>query len=109
MASGRLQYLFGIGFFGVWATLVLFCICVMILMLGRYQILDSMIKMIGAVLLLSTLLAFILAFTKGPSEQIPNFIAPDIWSDKSIVFIIALMGWMPTAVDLSACNSLWTI
>ena len=109
VTSGFLQNLFGIGFLGIWATLGLFCICVIILMLGRYQILDSMIKMIGAVLLLSTLLAFILALTKGPSEQIPNFIAPDIWSDKSIIFIIALMGWMPTAVDLSAWNSLWTI
>lgn len=26
-----------------------------------------------------------------------------------MLFIIALMGWMPTAVDLSAWNSLWTI
>ena len=77
-------------------------------MLGKYKILDSMIKIIGAVLL-STLLAFVLALVKGPSQQIPNFLPPEIWSDKIIIFIIALMGWMPTAVDLSAWNSLWTI
>ena len=28
---------------------------------------------------------------------------------KRLTFIIALMGWMPTAVDLSSWNSLWTI
>ena len=30
-------------------------------------------------------------------------------NSSSIPFIIALMGWMPTAVDLSAWNSLWTL
>ena len=109
VTSGFLQNLFGISHWGIWSTLGLFCICTLILMLGKYKILDSMIKIIGAVLLLSTLLAFVLALVKGPSQQIPNFLPPEIWSDKSIIFIIALMGWMPTAVDLSAWNSLWTI
>ncbi|MFT5902492.1 MAG: Mn2+/Fe2+ NRAMP family transporter [Bacteroidia bacterium] len=34
---------------------------------------------------------------------------PNIWDEGSMLFIIALMGWMPTAVDLSAWNSLWTL
>ena len=109
VTAGFLQNLFGISHWGIWSTLGLFCICTLILMLGKYKILDSMIKIIGAVLLLSTLLAFVLALVKGPSQQIPNFLPEEIWSDKSIIFIIALMGWMPTAVDLSAWNSLWTI
>ena len=109
VTSGFLQNLFGISYWGIWSTVGLFCICTLILILGKYKILDSMIKIIGAVLLLSTFLAFVLALVKGPSQQIPNFLPPEIWEDKSIIFIIALMGWMPTAVDLSAWNSLWTI
>ncbi len=109
VTAGFLQNLFGISGSGMWGTGGLFALCVGILMLGRYKILDSMIKLIGAVLLLSTLLAFILALSKGGNVPVETFVAPDIWSNESILFIIALMGWMPTAVDLSAWNSLWTI
>jgi len=61
------------------------------------------------VLLVSTLIAFGLALHRGPSPMAEGFTAPDIWDGTGILFIIALMGWMPTAVDLSAWNSLWTI
>ena len=44
-----------------------------------------------------------------PTQQVASFEAPVVWSNSGILFIIALMGWMPTAVDLSAWNSLWTI
>lgn len=109
VTSGFLQNLFGLSDFANTVTIVLFVGCGLILILGKYGVLDSLVKIIGAVLLLSTVLAFILALTKGPSVPISETVAPDIWSDGSIYFIIALMGWMPTAVDLSAWNSLWTV
>ncbi len=109
VTSGFLQNLFGITGLGIWATVALFVICSAVLMSGRYGVLDSLIKVIGSVLLISTLVAFVLALIKGPRSQLPTFSAPDIWDKNSILFIIALMGWMPTAVDLSAWNSLWTI
>lgn len=109
VTSGFLQNLFGISSWGIWATVCLFIFCASILIAGKYKILDSMTKVIGVVLLLSTLLAFVLALSKGAAPKQEAFVAPDIWSDHSIVFIIALMGWMPTAVDLSAWSSLWTV
>lgn len=109
VTSGFLQNLFGISDWGIWATVILFVFCLVILLVGNYSALDSLTKIIGVVLLISTLLAFILALFQGPSVPMDNTPAPDIWSDKSVLFIIALMGWMPTAVDLSAWNSLWTI
>ena len=109
VTSGFLQNLFGISHWGIWATVCLFVVCTSILIAGKYKILDSMTKVIGVVLLLSTLLAFVLALMKGAAPQKEGFVAPEIWSDNSMLFIIALMGWMPTAVDLSAWSSLWTI
>lgn len=109
VTSGFLQNLFGISSWGVWATVCLFVICASILVAGKYKLLDSMTKVIGVVLLLSTLLAFFLALMKGAAPPKEGFVKPDVWSDSSMVFIIALMGWMPTAVDLSAWSSLWTI
>lgn len=109
VTSGFLQNLFGISSWGIWATVFLFIFCTSILIAGKYKILDSLTKIIGVVLLLSTLLAFFLALMKGAAPMKEGFVAPEIFSDNSMLFIIALMGWMPTAVDLSAWSSLWTI
>jgi len=109
VTSGFLQNLFGLTGMGVWPTVILFAGCTLILLGGRYGLLDSMIKIISAVLLLSTLLAFVLALFKGARPIQTDFVPPELWSEGSILFIIALMGWMPTAVDLSAWNSLWTV
>lgn len=109
VTSGFLQNLFGITSWGIYATVALFVVCIGILMSGRYSLLDSLIKVIGTVLLVSTIFAFTLALIKGPNPQIPVFVPPNIWDEGSMLFIIALMGWMPTAVDLSAWNSLWTL
>jgi Mn2+/Fe2+ NRAMP family transporter len=109
VTSGFLQNLFGITSWGVYATVALFVVCCGVLMSGRYSLLDSLMKVIGSVLLISTIFAFVLALFKGPNPQLPDFIPPNIWDEGSMLFIIALMGWMPTAVDLSAWNSLWTL
>jgi Mn2+/Fe2+ NRAMP family transporter len=109
VTSGFLQGLFGGTDWGMGATFALFTICAGILLLGKYKVLDSLVKIIGFVLLLSVLLAFVLALFQGPNAHIADFKAPDLWAESSVLFIIALMGWMPTAVDLSAWNSLWTI
>ena len=109
VTSGFLQNLFGVTDWGIWFTIALFLISGTILFLGKYGFLDSLIKIIGSVLLVSTLFAFVLALSKGPNPGFEGFEGPNIWENSSMVFIIALMGWMPTAVDLSAWTSLWTI
>ena len=113
VTAGFLDNLFGISSLienGTFiTTIVLFIICFMVLVLGKYNVLDKLIKIIGSTLLISTLLAFMLTLFKGPAEQISEFQTPEIWSTVGIGFMIALMGWMPTAVDLSTWNSLWTI
>ena len=89
--------------------ILLFIICIGILAFGRFSALDKVIKVIGSVLLVSTLIAFILTLINGPAARLPDFQKPEIWDEAGIAFLIALMGWMPTAVDLSAWNSLWTV
>lgn len=109
VTAGFMENLFGLGAYHMTTTIVLFIGCGSILMLGKYGVLDSLVKVIGAVLLFSTLLAFVLALIQGPEIPISETRAPDVWSGSSVLFVIALMGWMPTAVDLSAWNSLWTV
>ena len=104
---GFLQNLFQTVELGILNHLILFLVCGSILALGKYNSLDSLIKIIGFVLLLSTLTAFSLVLIKGPVSD--NLFPYVKYNKNDILFIIALMGWMPTAVDLSSWNSLWTL
>ena len=107
VTAGFLQNLFHTSQFGIINHIIIFCICGSILSFGKYSSLDSLIKIIGFTLLVSTLISFILVLSKGPINE---DILPTIHYTKvDILFIIALMGWMPTAVDLSSWNSLWTL
>lgn len=90
-------------------SLILMGSSALILIMGRYRLLDSLMKIIASCLTISTLVAFILCLEQGPSssELSVSFTYPS--APEDLAFLIALMGWMPTAVDLSAWNSLWTL
>ncbi|MFB5636295.1 MAG: NRAMP family divalent metal transporter [Nitrosopumilus sp.] len=109
VTAGFFENLFGIDFLGEWTVVILFAVCVGILAIGKYNVLDSLIKIIAIVLLISTISAFLLTLYNGPIEPVSGFEPKDLWSVSGIFFLLALMGWMPTAVDLSSWNSLWTL
>ena len=91
------------------ASILLMAICMVILLSGKFSMLDSLIKLIGAVLLFSTIIAFLLTLWHGPLVAWEKLSLPLELDKRNVFFIIAIMGWMPTAVDLSAWNSIWTI
>ena len=109
VTAGFFENLFGLEFLGQGTIILLFGICVLILAIGKYNILDSLIKIVAIVLLISTVCAFLLVLWNGPIEPAENFIPKELWTSGGILFLLALMGWMPTALDLSAWNSLWTL
>lgn len=109
VTAGFFENLFGIDFLGEWTVVILFAICVSILAVGKYGALDGLIKIIAIVLVVSTVSAFLLTLWNGPVEPVSNFVPNDLWTSSGIFFLLALMGWMPTAVDLSSWNSLWTL
>ncbi|MCP4120789.1 MAG: divalent metal cation transporter [Bacteroidetes bacterium] len=112
VTAGFMDNLFGISDLVAWKMFtptLLFAVCIAILTIGNYKALDGLIKVIASVLLISTIVAFIIALAKGPATHMEGFQPPVIWDSVGIAFIIALMGWMPTALDMSTWNSLWTI
>ena len=109
VTAGFFENLFGVQFLEHWTIVLLFAICVSILAIGKFHILDSMIKIIAIVLVVSTVSAFLFALYVGPIEPVNDFEPKQLWDVSGIFFLLALMGWMPTAVDLSTWNSLWTV
>lgn len=80
-----------------------------ILLLGQYKFLDKLSKWIMVALTISTVTAVIIAALKGGIEVAPEFIEPSPWNLASLGFIVALMGWMPAPIEISAINSMWVV
>ncbi|MCB0380045.1 MAG: Nramp family divalent metal transporter [Flavobacteriales bacterium] len=94
----------------VWLfSAILLAICSIILMIGKFKLLDISMKVIILVLTTSTIVALVASFT-GNNIKYEEHMTSFVFSDKShILFLIALMGWMPAPLDLSVWHSLWTL
>lgn len=109
VTAGMLNNLLGIDFNPTYMSGLILLFCTAVLMLGKYHLLDTLLKIIGSVLLISTLVAFFGVLGKGRITPIEGFILQELFERNGIIFLIALMGWMPTAVDLSTWNSIWAV
>ena len=89
-------------------TILLFAVCIFILAIGRYKALDFIMKIFVVVLTLSTIIAVVAATTKGFHPN-PEFARSFTWSTGDVAFMVALAGWMPSAIDISVWHSTWTL
>ncbi len=90
----------------VW-TVIILVICFSFLIIGKYKLLDNLIKIIIIILTISTLAAVGIALLDNSQSISFKQILPD--NSLEIAFLIAFMGWMPAPLDISVWHSLWTI
>lgn len=81
-------------------------VCYSILLIGRYKLLDKVIKVIILILAISSVLAVTIAFFKGNTSLVFSQMFPN---GDSILFLIAFMGWMPAPMDISIWHSIWIL
>jgi len=109
VTAGFFENLFHVEFLGVWSLVILFVICIIVLVSGKFGIFDGLIKIISTIMVVSTTVAFVVALHNGPAANVELFDAPELFTQHGILFLIALMGWMPMPVDISSWHSLWTL
>ncbi|MCG3657278.1 NRAMP family divalent metal transporter [Aliarcobacter butzleri] len=80
--------------------------CLLILIAGKYHLLNNVSKIIMITLSISTILAVIMAATKEVNV-VEDFISPSPWTLASLGFIVILTGWMPAPIEISSIGSLW--
>lgn len=83
-------------------SIVIVAACAVVIAVGRYPLLDAAIKVIMALLAASTAVAVIAAL---PGIQPGHLWGPIRPTD--VAFIVGLVGWMPTGMDVSVWQSLW--
>ncbi|MBT8495096.1 MAG: divalent metal cation transporter, partial [Deltaproteobacteria bacterium] len=90
-------------------TAAILALCVGILALGDYRWLDRIMKVVVAVLTVLTVAAALLVLPKvdwGTLSVVPEGVGTDM---ETVFFVAALVGWMPSAIDISVWHSLWSL
>lgn len=107
VTAGLAANLFGVTNNPIVWSVIITVICFLLLIIGRYKLLDTLMKLIIVVLSISTITALFLAIIN--SETTYNFSQIIPKGSIEIGFLIAFLGWMPAPLDVSVWQSLWAI
>lgn len=106
VTAGLASSLFGFTDNMVIWSLIITVSCYLVLLVGKYNLLDRMIKIIILILAISTI------FSTGVASlnTIETFTFEQVFpSGADLVFLVAFMGWMPAPLDISIWHSIWAI
>lgn len=109
VTAGLLGSLIGVAGHPVALSAALLALCAGLLAWGRYHWLDRVMRVVVVVLTLSTLAAA--AMIAPQIDWSAGRWMPDVaaWTAKDLAFVAALVGWMPSAIDVAVWQSLWTL
>ena len=81
-----------------------------LLIVGKYSLLDNVIKLISIILLITVSIVFISVILDGPAhtKSLVDFNA-QIGSGLGLALTISLIGFMPTGLEISAIQSIWSV
>jgi Mn2+/Fe2+ NRAMP family transporter len=106
--SFLLQTVFGLTMLPLWAVGgLLILVCAGLLRIGRFRGLDRTIKTVLILLSVSTLFAAGLAAPRADLSTLALW--PPASAAVPLAFILALAGWMPSAIDVAVWSSMWTL
>ena len=106
VTAGLASKLFGLTNDIVYWSIIITIFCGLLLIIGRYQLLDKFIKIIIISLAISSILAVGIAFIKNENSLSFQQVFPE---GTGLLFLIAFLGWMPAPLDISIWHSIWTI
>ena len=90
-------------------ALGLFVFISLLLILGRYRFLETSLKLVVSILFLALMVTTVLVIYNGQVDEVKDFRPVPLFNEAGILFLIGLMGWMPTTVEASSWVSLWSI
>ncbi|WP_372793069.1 NRAMP family divalent metal transporter [Lutibacter sp.] len=107
VTAGLAANLFGITTNPIIWSILITLICLALLIIGKYKLLDNLMKIIIVTLTLSTIIAVLIASFNTENSYTFTQILPK--GSIEVGFLIAFLGWMPAPLDVSIWQSLWAI
>ncbi|MDB0611347.1 Nramp family divalent metal transporter [Tenacibaculum maritimum] len=106
VTAGLASQLFGLtNNLVIWSVIITIA-STFILSIGRYKLLDNLMKYIIIILTFSTVIALAIALFNNQQGHSFKQIIPS--NSTEITFLIAFLGWMPAPLDISIWHSLWS-
>jgi Mn2+/Fe2+ NRAMP family transporter len=90
----------------LWSSILMF-ISVIFLIIGKYKLLDNLMKYIIIILSISTIIAVSVALFSSKEAFDVSQILPS--GTVEVTFLIAFLGWMPAPLDVSIWHSIWSV
>ncbi|MDB4297550.1 divalent metal cation transporter [Flavobacteriaceae bacterium] len=106
VTAGLAMNIFGIEGSPMLVSTVLTIATFSILLIGKYSLLDKIMKYVIILLTLTTLAALATATCTSTNTQ--DFSQKLLFEGSEIAFLIAFLGWMPAPLDVSIWQSLWS-
>ena len=109
VTAGLVQKIVNFSCSPILIAIIILSICFVILRLGKFNILDHLMKVVMIILSVSTGVAFLFSFKS--SLDITNMVhAPfSIKNKEDLHFLIAFVGWMPAPLDIAIWHSIWIL
>ncbi len=89
-----------------WWGVVVVSVTAGLLVLGRFPAMEVANKLMMAALALVTVVTF---FARPPAAADWSYLVRPSLPDHSILLVAALIGWLPTGIDVSIWHSLWAL
>ena len=106
VTAGLAVNLFGLFDMTTWSILITI-LSISLLLIGKYKLLDSLMKYVILVLTICTLIAVSVALMKNNQAFTFTQVFPK--GTIEITFLIAFLGWMPAPLDVSIWQSIWSL
>ena len=106
VTAGLAVNLFGLFDMTTWSILITI-LSISLLLIGKYKLLDSLMKYVILVLTICTLIAVSAALMKNNQAFTFTQVFPK--GTIEITFLIAFLGWMPAPLDVSIWQSIWSL
>lgn len=107
VTAGLASNLFGSGFSLTQWSIIITLFSLFLLLFGKYNMLDKVMKIVVIVLTLSTIIAVGIAYYSYDAPMSFRQVIPK--GSVEISFLITFLGWMPAPLDVSVWQSLWTV
>jgi Mn2+/Fe2+ NRAMP family transporter len=108
VTAGLFGNIFDIKLSAAFLSIIMLVITMTLLVVGRYALLDKLIKYVIVILALSTIVAVFSAYFKNGYNPNPEFIKLFSYDNPAdVAFLIAFFGWMPGPIDISIWQSIW--
>ena len=109
VTAGLVQKMTGVTFNVVSISIIILIICLSILQIGKFKILDHLMKVVMIVLSISTIVAFFLSFQNDVDYTAMAQSTFSLKNNQDLSFLVTFVGWMPAPLDIAIWHSIWVL